>query len=279
MSPDDPNHHPSPRIGLSQASLGGESDRLIAHVKNGLSYPILQGERSVKNDYYSNTLIYHLDEILTHLKTRDGNPVERILELGISRGSQSIGIALLTSPATRILGIDIDPQAAVWVGQNATLNGVAERIAVRIGDMFTPLAQDERFDLIFGTMPINAVAPEERQRYRAEGFDIDLDNIDGGDDGRYFIDLMIRQAAPHLTPRGSLLFIQPSFTGVDKSLALMAEHGLVGEILVEREWKLQDTLYTYNHRHYIERACGYRFPTNDQGDEVFYLVILKGRKA
>jgi methylase of polypeptide subunit release factors len=221
--------------------------------------------------------VYHLPDIIADLR-RSGNPLKKVLEMGVARGVLSIGIALLTDEDTHIVGIDIEEKAKTLVGRNAMTNSVYDKIEVRIGNLFEPVQPGETFDLIFGELPIIPVDPVQQQQYIAEGFASEILNISGGVDGRYFIDLLITQGARFLNPGGALVLIQPSFIDVEKTLALFDQHGLTGTVLVSRPWRLDDTKFTRQNKGYIEAVHHYTFPQNEAGDEIFFLTILRGSK-
>lgn len=266
---------PSSGPGLSLTSQGGET--YTAKMGNGVTYPIHQESWSIKTDYYLDTFVHYLPEIIDNLR-QEGNPLTRILEMGVARGVLSIGIALLTGEETRLVGIDIEEKAHQLVTRNTQANGVSHKIEVRIGDLFAPVEPGEKFDLIFGELPIIPVDAEEQRRYIADGYASEILNISGGPDGRYFVDKLIEQGAALLQPGGAVVLIQPSFIGVEKSLELLAQAGLTGSVLVRREWRLDDTKFTRSNKGYIEKTTGYRFPQNAAGEDVFYLTILKGVK-
>jgi SAM-dependent methyltransferase len=265
----------TPQAGLSLTSSGGDS--YIAKMANGVEYAVGQEAWSIKTDYYLDTFVHHLPNIIAGLQAK-GNPVQRVLEIGVARGVLSIGIALLTADDTRIVGIDIEEKAHALVTQNARANGVSDKIEVRIGDLFTPVQADERFDLIIGELPIIPVDPIKQQQYIREGYASEILNISGGATGRDFIDALITQGAAFLKPGGAVVLIQPSFIGVDQTLELCARVGLQGSVLVSKEWRLDDTKFTRNNKGYIEATTGYRFPQNSAGQDVFYLTIIQGVK-
>jgi len=263
------------KTGLTMTSQGG--NRYEARVANGLSYVLEQEDWSVKTDYYLDTFVFHLDDILQNLRA-GGNPLRRVLEMGIARGVLSIGVALLTDDNTEVVGVDIAPGADELVRKNAAQHGVAERISVRIGDMFEPIAGGETFDLIISEMPFIPVDPAQQTRLIAEGYASEILNVSGGPDGRHFIDIIIAEAGRYLAPGGAVVFIQPSFIGVEKSLQRLQAHGLRGEVLFQREHRLCDTRFTGDNRGYIETVGDMRFSRNATGEEVFHLTIIKGEK-
>lgn len=68
-----------------------------------------------------------LDELLAA-----GRPVS-VLDVGTGTGVLSIAVALLTAPATRIVGVDVDPAALRVAGVNRAANGVEGRIDLVLG--------------------------------------------------------------------------------------------------------------------------------------------------
>ena len=245
---------PGASDGLSRTSSGG--DTYQAKMSNGMSYPVHQEDWSVKTDYYLDTFVHYMPEIIADLQ-QGGNPVKSVLEMGVARGVLSIAIALLTDPDTRLVGIDIEEKSHALVTKNAQLNQVEDKIEVRVGDLFAPVQEGETFDLVFGEMPIIPVDPDEQAQHIANGHASEILNISGGWDGRYFVDEIISQGVQYVNPGGAILLIQPSFIGVEKSKALLAEQGLDGSVLFQREWKLNDTKFTRSNKAYIEKTTGY----------------------
>jgi ribosomal protein L11 methyltransferase len=69
-----------------------------------------------------------------------------VLDLGCGSGILAIGAARLG--AAHILAVDIDPIAVTVTVENATQNGVAERITAEEGSLETVLQSGQRFDLL-----------------------------------------------------------------------------------------------------------------------------------
>lgn len=262
--------------GLTMTSAGG--DQYTAVMKNGQQYTVRQEDWSVKTDYYLDTFVYNLPDLVEHVAST-GNKLKRILEIGIARGVLSIGVALLTGEDTVIIGIDIEESAKALATENAVLNGVASKVDVRIGDFFEPVLADEKFDLIFGELPFIPVDPSLQQEYIADGHSSEILNISGGADGRDLVDILITQGARFLNPGGAMLLIQPSFIGIEKTMELLAEQGLAGTVLVSREWLLDDTKFTRQSRCYIEGLNPVAFEKNAKGQDVFHLAIIMGIKG
>lgn len=261
--------------GITTTSLGG--DTYTAVMSNGARYTVRQEGWSVRTDYYLDTLVDHLPELVRGIE-ETGNRLQRVLEIGVARGVLAIGIALLTADDTHIVGIDIEEGAAALVSDNARVNGVADRIEVRIGDLFDPVREGETFDLILGELPFIPVDPALQRRYVDEGHASEILNVSGGPDGRQLVDALLTQGPGHLNAGGALLLIQPSFIGIGRTMALLAEHGVHGSVVFSREWRLDDTVFTRQIRGYIEALNPTAFTKNDKGEDVFHLTIIVGVK-
>lgn len=125
----------------------------------------------------------------------------RVLDL--CTGSGAIAIALATElPAARVVATELSTDAAAIARRNAERNGVADRVEIRIGDLFAPVA-GERFDLIAANPPYiaSAVIPTLAAEVRREP----LLALDGGPDGLAFYDRICAAAAAHLAPGGALV--------------------------------------------------------------------------
>lgn len=260
--------------GLSRSSQGG--DEIALRMKSGRGFTLHQEDWSVKSDYYLETLITHLEDVVAAVESERA-PIRDILEIGIARGSTAIGLAMLL-PDARIVGVDVEERARALVRRNAERNGVAERISVRIGDMCAPVVDGETFDLVIAELPFIPIEADHEQRLIAEGHASEILNISGGPDGRLYLDRLIEESAPLLRPGGSLIAVQPSFVGIDRTLERMWSAGLRGRMPVTRRWRLADTVFTGANRKYIEHGTGYVFPEAAPGDPYFFITVMQGVK-
>lgn len=113
-------------------------------------------------------------------------PVAAALDLGSGSGVQALHAS---QHATRVTATDINSRALHFTRLTLALSG-ADEPDVRQGNLFEPVAADERFDLIVSNPPF-VISPGGRFTYRDSGM--------AGDD---LCRTLVRQAAGHLTDGG-----------------------------------------------------------------------------
>ena len=116
-------------------------------------------------------------------------PVDRALDLGTGCGVQALHLA---AHAQRVVATDVNQRALRLTRFNAELNDVADRVEVREGSFFEPLAGD-RFDLVATNPPfVISPATDERLVYR-----------DSGLPGDRVVEHIVRGVPDVLTERGT----------------------------------------------------------------------------
>ncbi len=79
----------------------------------------------------------------------------RVLDLGTGSG---VGAVFAARRGWRVVAVDVNPEAVRCARINALLNRVEDRVEVRSGDLFAPVA-GERFDLVLFNPPFFRGAP------------------------------------------------------------------------------------------------------------------------
>ncbi len=121
----------------------------------------------------------------------------RTLDMGCGVGP--LAIAAAKNGASEVVAVDIVEEACELAEYNARLNGVADRVRVRHGDLFGPV-EGQRFDVIMDDVSGMADEVASVSPWFSHGVP------GGGPDGTEPTIRMLRQAKDHLTERGSLYF-------------------------------------------------------------------------
>ena len=151
----------------------------------------------------------------------------RILDL--CTGSGAIAVSLAKEyPAAAVVATEISAAAAAVARKNAERNQVADRVDIRVGDLFAPVA-GERFELIASNPPYiaSAVIPTLSAEVRREP----VIALDGGRDGLGFYDRICGAAREHLAP-GGVLVVEHGYDQADAVRARFVAAGFVGTTLV-----------------------------------------------
>ncbi|MEV0233384.1 methyltransferase [Nonomuraea sp. NPDC050786] len=143
---------------------------------------------------------------------------DRVLDMGTGSGVNAV---LAASTAEQVLAVDINPVAVEAARANAERNGVADRVEVRLSDVFSDV--DGRFDLIVFDPPFRWFAPR------------DLLEAATTDENYRAMTTFFRQARDHLTPTGRMLISFGSSGDLPYLRHLMDEQGFDVEIVARQE--------------------------------------------
>jgi len=119
--------------------------------------------------------------------------------LELCTGAGHIGLMSLVGNDRRLVAVDANPDACRWALDNASANGLADRVEVRQGRLEDAVRRDERFALVVADPPW--VPRAEIVRFPEDP----VLAIDGGDDGLDVARACLDAAADALDPGGSLL--------------------------------------------------------------------------
>lgn len=119
-----------------------------------------------------NKSLYHLPGVfkpdvtsLFLLENTEIQAGETMLDLGTGTGIQAIFHA---QRASRIVATDIDPCAVENARLNIEYHGLEEKIEIRRGDLFEPLKDGERFDVITFAPPFPRKVPKDGSPLQGE---------------------------------------------------------------------------------------------------------------
>lgn len=153
-------------------------------------------------------------EILVEEAIRELNKLTKLNELKklafceIGVGSGCISVSILHNvPNATAIGIDISEKALAVAKRNAKRHGVADRLSLRIGDVFGGVT--DKFDMIVSNPPY--VPDDDMTDLQPEVRDHEPHNaLFAGTDGLDIIRRIIDEAPEHLN-KGGLLLIEIGF--------------------------------------------------------------------
>lgn len=127
---------------------------------------------------------------------------ERVLDLGAGVGSVSLCLAARV-PGCVVVGIELQPELATLARRNAALNGVEDRVQIRVHDIATALPADlGLFDHVATNPPYLAAAVADHSPNRSKA----LATVESSADLARWLEV----ATAALKPAGTLLAIHRS---------------------------------------------------------------------
>jgi release factor glutamine methyltransferase len=176
------------------------------------------------------TLVEH---VIQHCRRTPGFRGPAIADVGT--GSGAIALALLRQiPASRAVATDVSEDALALARQNAEAQGVADRLELRRGPLYEPLA-GERFRYVCSNPPY--ISDEEWERVPPNVKDHEpVHALRAGADGLKYLRPLVEQAHRHLDRPGQLVVeIAASQKRAVMDLAQQA-HGLANaQVLADHE--------------------------------------------
>jgi len=145
-------------------------------------------------------------------------PGDRVLDMGTGSGVNAV---LAASKGAHVLAVDINPRAIEAAAANAETNGVADRVEVRLSDVFSAVAGT--FDLIVFDPPFRWFRP--RDLLEAAMTDEDYQAMT-----RFF-----RQARSHLSVGGRMLIFFGTSGDLGYLQTLLDEEGFAATVVASDE--------------------------------------------
>lgn len=150
---------------------------------------------------------------------------ESVLDVGTGCGILAV---VASKKAERVIATDVNPHAVDCAKQNAKANQALSKVQVRLGDLFEPISETEKFSLIVFNAPYLPATPSEDRSWKSRAWA-------GGSTGRKIIDRFINNAPNHLTAEGKILLVQSTLSDVDATLRRFREVGLDAKVIAERK--------------------------------------------
>lgn len=158
------------------------------------------------------------ENLLEHVDSND-----TLLDLGTGIGILGI---IAAKKAKTVFASDISVESVRLAKKNAEINGAGGNFFAFAGDMFEGLKKNS-LNLIIGNIPMMPALPAYHKDPLSHA-------KDGGPDGRYFLDRMIKEAPDYLKDGGKLLFQQFDFLCVRTTLTKMEEEGFTAKTIDAR---------------------------------------------
>lgn len=174
-----------------------------------------------------------VEAVLHECKLRGRDQAWSVADVGTGTGCIAITLALGLPNAT-VVATDLEQSILDLAARNAARHGVEQRIAFRLGSLFEPLAEGERFDVICSNPPYipdeewEAVHPNVKNYEPARA-------LRGGADGLAFVRPLIEGACDRLTDDG-LLAIEIAARTANEVIDLARSSGFArAQILADHE--------------------------------------------
>jgi release factor glutamine methyltransferase len=157
---------------------------------------------------------------------------ESVLDMGTGCGILGI---LAAKKASAVVTVDVNPYAVRCARENAKLNNVQNKIYYVQGDLFTPLTESFKFDLILFNAPYLPADEGEEDSWIGRAWV-------GGATGRQVIDRFIAKAPHHLKQTGRVLLMQSTLADMDKTMRRFAECHLNAGVVADRTLPFFETV-------------------------------------
>lgn len=156
----------------------------------------------------------------------------RVLDMGT--GSGILGV-LAAKEASEVVAVDVNPYAIRCAKQNAKRNSIHGKMAFLQGDLFTPINDAAKFDLILFNAPYLPSEKGEDATWLGRAWA-------GGTTGRQVIDQFISQAPSHLKKTGEILLMQSNLADVEATRRDFEARGMNVAVVAREDLPFFETL-------------------------------------
>lgn len=148
---------------------------------------------------------------------------KRVLDMGTGCGILGI---LAAKKASAVVAVDVNPYAVCCARENALFNNVRCKMAFIEGDLFTPLLEAEKFDVILFNAPYLPTNEQEPDSWINRAWA-------GGATSRQIIDRFISEAPRHLKRAGRVLLMQSTLADVAETVRRFEEYDMSVRIMAD----------------------------------------------
>ena len=146
-----------------------------------------------------------------------------VLDMGTGTGILGVSAA---GQAREVLSVDVNPFALRCAKKNAELNQVRSKMNFLQGNLFSPLSETAKFDLVLFNAPYLPSEPGEDKTWLGRAWA-------GGPTGRNVIDRFISEAPSHLEKAGTIFLMQSSLANVEETVSKFSALELRTRIVTE----------------------------------------------
>jgi release factor glutamine methyltransferase len=157
---------------------------------------------------------------------------EWVVDMGTGCGILGV---LAAKKASGVVAVDVNPYAVRRARENATFNNVSSKMFFIQGDLFTPLREGEKFDLVLFNAPYLPEDENEAPSWIERAWT-------GGTTGRKVIDSFIFEVSKRLKLVGRVLLMQSTLANVDETMSRFAECNMNARVVAERTFQFFETL-------------------------------------
>jgi len=204
-----------------------------------------------KQAFYDNLVFQIFEEvyepaedtfILADYLAQSVKETDTLFDMGTGCGILAV---IAARKALRVVATDLNPHAVECSRLNAETNNVAGKVDVRLGDLFEPIQNIEKFDLIVFNAPYLPSEPLEEETWIGRAWA-------GGHSGRQIIDRFINEAPHHLRENGRILLVQSTLANVEETIAEFARAGFEASIVAEKKFPFE-TIVVVQAKAFISR--------------------------
>jgi release factor glutamine methyltransferase len=157
---------------------------------------------------------------------------DEVLDMGTGIGILGI---LATKEASAVVLVDVNPHAVRCAKENAMLNNVRSKMDFVQGDLFAPLSEKVKFDVILFNAPYLPTDHTEGDSWLERAWQ-------GGTTGRQIIDRFISEAPKHVKRAGRVLLMQSALCGVDETVYKFTAQGMRSRVVASRAFSFFETI-------------------------------------
>jgi len=159
---------------------------------------------------------------------------ENSIVLDMGTGCGILGI-IAAEQASEVVAVDINPYAIRCAKENARCNKVLNKMIFLQGNLFAPIREEVKFDMILFNAPYLPSVQVDAENWLERAWS-------GGLNGRQIIDRFICEAPKHLEKNGCVLLMQSTLSNVDETLEKFEGRSLRTEIVAKCSLPFFETL-------------------------------------